>query len=112
MANQITITQGDYGLVVRLSLLKEDNTPLTLLTTDAIEAHIQLPNGECLLFNNNYITITNRETGQVRIVIPEEYTREEGYYQIFIALKTSSYRINSSQSIGYYVTAKHGIGEH
>lgn len=112
MAKQITISQGDYGLVIRLNLLKEDGTPLKLLTTDTIEAHIQLPSGECLEFKESHIYITNLVNGTVRIVIPKEYTKEEGYYQIFIELVSSSYRINAKQSIGYYVNARHSIGEH
>lgn len=112
MANNITIAQGDYGLVIRLNLLKEDNSPLLLSTTDNIEAHIQLPDGECIPFSSEYLNITNRTTGAVRIVIPEEYTREEGYYQIFIELKSTAYKINAKQSIGYYVNARHNIGIH
>lgn len=112
MASQITTTQGDYGLVIMVYLFKEDNTPLLLLPSDRIKAHIQPPNGDCVPFSDEYFIITGREKGAVRLVIPEEYTREEGYYQIFIELVSSSYKINAKQSVGYYVNARHSIGEH
>lgn len=112
MSKQILITQGDYGIVLQVSLLNENKEPLEILDGDFITAHIQYPSGDCIQFNSDYITITDKLKGIVRLSLEEEYTKEEGYYQIFIELKSDNYTINAKQSIGYYVNAKHNIGEH
>lgn len=112
MAKQISIEQGDYGIVIRINLLKEDNSVFKISDIDNVLAHIQFPSGDCIEYSGEHLTITDKATGLIRIEIPKEYTKEEGYYQIFIELESDTYKINASKSIGYYVNARHGIGEH
>ena len=112
MAKLMNITQGDYGIVFNIQLLNDKKEYIHILDEDDVIAHIQFPDGTCIDIDPDCLTIIDRLKGLIRIVLSEEYTAEEGYYQVFVALKSDSYKINANSSIPYYVNAKHYIGKH
>lgn len=112
MASLTKITQGDYGIVFNIQLLNDKKEYIHILDEDNVIAHIQFPDETCIDIDPDCLTVIDRANGLVRIVLSEEYTAEEGYYQIFIALKSDSYKINANSSIPYYVNAKHNLGKH
>lgn len=112
MAKLLTINQGDYGIIINAQLYSEDKQPIHLLEEDEVICHVQYPSGECKDIEPEDFTVLDKLKGIVRINISEVYTTEEGYYQLFIGIKSPSYKINAQKPIPYYVTANHQIGEH
>lgn len=112
MAKMINLVQGDFGIIIKVSLLNEEGETFEILDGDAVKAHLQKPDGKCEEFNPAYLTIVEPLNGIVRLSIPAEYTEQEGYHEIYIEVSNTSYSINAKKSIPYYVNKRHNVGAH
>lgn len=112
MAKMLTFTQGDYGMSINIQILNDKKELIHILEEDKVFAHIQYPSGECKDVDEDNLFVIDRLKGIIRFVIKEEYTEEEGFYQVFVGIESPEYKINANKAISYFVNAKHGIGQH
>ena len=108
MAKQLTFMQGDFGYVFYLKVKSDTGTAIKL-NNKQIKLYVTKPDNKCFEVDSIHYFVSNSSEGIVRLIIPKEYTEEVGLYSFFISIedKEKTYKINSQDSLTYYVMESH-----
>lgn len=112
MAKLISFTQNDAGMLIKSVIRDNKNNPLKIDYKDKVNAHIQFPNGDCVDVKKDCITVIDREELTVLFTVNEEYTEQDGFYQVFLEVETDNYRLSTTKAIEYFVNQRHNKGLH
>lgn len=105
MAKQITISQGDYGIIFSTQIIDQTKKPI-IVGTDNIRFYVVTPTRQSIPVDN--VTIIDEENGLVEFEIQQEHTQSIGEHEVYVEISSPLFEVTSVVAATYTIEPEHG----
>lgn len=101
---QININQNDFGIILKMQLIDNNNQNINLVNT-TLNVIIKYPDGTQHTSSN--ITVIDIANGLVQITLQSIDTAQLGVYSVYVSItSTTVFSISSTNPINYTVVGR------